>query len=164
MVEPRKLEHSLNKREVGGSSPSPATNKKFKRFELRWAEPIGRPECPYLKRWVLVINGYSIRIHHWLASDDLRHQHDHAWDYIAFIFRGFYLEHVDGDVLVRKPGSITHYKAEHSHMVEINPSVGCWSLLITGRPRRDWGFYVPGREKLMRPLRYFSRYGHHECE
>lgn len=165
-MEPGMLEHSLYKREGGGSSPSPATN--FKKFGIRWAEPVGLPECPYLTRWVLTLAGYSIRLHWWRASDDQRHPHDHTWDYMAVILWGRYRETTVTTAGfkfdLRTVGSITRYKAEHRHMVQILPGESCLSLLFTGKPRRQWGFYVLGRDKLMRPLRYFNRYGHHPCD
>lgn len=155
-------ERSLYKAEAGGSIPSPATNLKFKLFSLRWREPLGLPQCPYIVRWVLTVFGYSLRLHHWLGSDDLRHMHDHAWWYVSIILKGSYFERTSKTVTLRRVGSVAFYRAEHQHIVEENG--GCWSLLITGRSVRQWGFYVPGRAKLLRPLRYFSRYGHQPCE
>lgn len=37
---------------------------------IAWAEPLGRPECPYARRWVLNLGVFAIRIHHWIKSDD----------------------------------------------------------------------------------------------
>lgn len=153
-----------DKPEGGGSIPSPATIKKFQQFGIRWNEEIGKEECPYLYRWVVTLFGYSIRLHHWLASDDQRYSHDHPWNYCAFILAGRYLERSEGKLFVKSRGCFTRYLAEHRHTVVILEGETCWSLLFTGRQKKDWGFYIPGRNKLLRPLRYFSRYGHHPCE
>jgi len=51
-------------------------------------ERLGRPECPYLHRWTLILFGYSIRLHHWIKSDDRRFFHDHACDFISIILWG----------------------------------------------------------------------------
>ena len=59
-------------------------------FQIRWKEPMGLPECPYLYRWTLILFGYTIRIHHWLRSDDNRHFHDHSCDLISIILKGHY--------------------------------------------------------------------------
>lgn len=155
-------ERQLDKLEVDGSIPSPATNSKFKQFGLRWREPLGLPQCPYVMRWVLTLFGYSIRLHHWLGGDDPRHMHDHAWWYVSVLLWGSYFERTPEGCKLRRTGSVAFYPAEHRHTVLGNG--GCWSLLITGKPVRQWGFYVPGRAKLLRPLRYFSRYGHHGCD
>lgn len=144
--------------------------KPFTDFELRWAEPVGLPECPYLKRWVLTLFGYSIRLHHWLASDDQRHYHDHPWDFWVWIIGGWgYWESVsypDGkrSVFVREVGDFTFYPAEHRHKVCLRPGTDSWSLVFSKRNRRKHGFWIEGRDTLLRPLRYFSRYGHHPCD
>lgn len=150
------------KAENGGSTPSPAT-KSFRPFEVRWAEPLGRPECPYVYRWVLTLAGYSIRLHHWIGSDDQRHFHDHAWDFVSIILKGSYIESTPTGRWHRRAGSVRIYRAEHRHKVLL---VGrsCWTLVLSARHRRHFGFYVPGRDRLLRPLRYFSRYGHHPCK
>ena len=59
-------------------------------FQIRWKEALGKPECPYLYRWTLIIFGFSIRLHHWLRSDDNRYFHDHACDLISIILKGWY--------------------------------------------------------------------------
>lgn len=150
--------------------------KYFKMFEIRWAEPVGLPECPYLYRWVLTLFGYSLRLHHWIGSDDHRHFHDHPWDFWVWIIGGWgYTEticHPDDDtveVVVRQVGDVTFYKAEHRHKVGLYPatdnsSLDNWSLVFSKRSRRKHGFWIEGRDKIMRPLRYFSRFGHHPCE
>lgn len=135
----------------------------FRRFEIRWAEPVGLLGCPYLRRWVITAFGRSVRLHHWLASDDQRNLHDHPWDYAVLILKGGYCERTPLGVTYKGAGSLTRYPAEHRHTVIVTRP-GAWSLLVTGPVRRHWGFYVKGRERLMRPLRYFSRYGHHPCE
>src|SRR4051812_20885395 len=65
---------------------------KVKSFQIRWNEPLGKPECPYLKRWVFVFFGYSIRIHHWIRSDDKRFFHDHPWGFLTIVLKGSYID------------------------------------------------------------------------
>lgn len=154
-------EHRHDMAEVVGSSPIQRDHIPFQQFELRWNEPVGLPECPYLRRWVLTLFGYSLRLHHWTASDDQRHLHDHPWWMLVLILRGGYTDISETQQDVLSAGSIRFRNATHRHTVKV--SHGCWSLLLTGRHSRNWGFYVPGRSALLRPLRYFSRYGHHPC-
>lgn len=114
----------------------------FKRFSIVWGQPVGR-------------------------SDDQRFPHDHVWDYWSFVLWGSYLEvtyypeYTCGFPDLRQRGDFKRYKAEHRHTVAAK---NCWTLLYTGKPRRKWGFWVTGRNRLLRPLRYFSRYGHHQCD
>ena len=64
--------------------------RKFKKFQIRWKEKLGNPECPYLYRWTFLFFGYSIRIHHWIKSDDRRFFHDHSGDLISIVVKGTY--------------------------------------------------------------------------
>jgi len=138
---------------------------KTKNIQLRWNEPLGEKSCPYAYRWVLILFGFSIRIHHFLRSDDKRYLHDHAWWFVTLVLSGSYTdvsESKDG-VIVKEQltrGCIRYRPALHKHYVDVEKG-GCWTILITGRPLRNWGFWIKG--KMMRPLRYFSRYGHPPC-
>jgi len=134
----------------------------FNLFGIIWHNPIGLPECPYMIRWVILFFGYSIRLHHWVASDDQRNFHDHPWWMITLMLKGRYVDITSEKHDILTSGSIRFRKASHKHTVKVDPP-GCWTLLITGRSVNNWGFYVPGRERRLRPLRYFSRYGHHPC-
>ena len=59
-------------------------------FQLRLNEKLGNPECPYLYRWTLLIFGYSLRLHHWIKSDDNRYFHDHSCNLISIVLKGYY--------------------------------------------------------------------------
>jgi hypothetical protein len=61
-----------------------------KLFQIRWKEPMGLPESPYLYRWTLVFFGLSIRLHHWIKSDDNRYFHDHSCNLISIVLKGYY--------------------------------------------------------------------------
>ena len=139
-------------------------------FQIRWAEPLGKTECPYLKRWVLIFFGYSIRLHHWIRSDDKRFMHCHPWDFTTYVVKGKYydvssaktksgLEYHLVDTV--KAGERRHRKAEHKHYVDV-PLEGAWTILFCGRPKRKWGFWITATQ-FFRPLRYFSKYGHPPC-
>lgn len=161
---------------------------KTNNFQVRWNEPLGKPECPYAYRWVFIFFGYSIRLHKWIRSDDSRYMHNHSWWFVTLVLKGSYIdvsektfvkEHLDltyksnGDRNTHiykdkkevkdhlKRWSIRYRSAYHTHYVSI-PKGGCWTLLITGRPKNKWGFWINNR--FMRPLRFFSRYGHPACD
>jgi hypothetical protein len=144
--------------------------RKFRPIQLRWKEALGLPECPYLYRWTLIIFGFSIRIHHWLRSDDNRYFHDHACDLISIILKGWYYncvpsrlpdgtEDLDTAHGIKRVGRAWHpwrAKATDKHYLSI-PEGGAWTLLLQGRPYHKWGFYVNGHK--WRPLRYFHKFG-----
>ena len=134
---------------------------KFRPLQFRF-ERIGLPECPYVERWTLILFDYSIRIHHWIRSDDDRHYHDHACDFVSIVLRGSYTNCTpDGDFPVRA-GSVWKSTATKRHYLRV-PRGGAWTLLLCGRPYHKWGFYVPrktdGVIRKVRPLDYFHKYG-----
>lgn len=142
------------------------------RFQIRWNEAMGNKDCPYLYRWTFIFFGYTLRIHHWLRSDDNRHFHDHACTLISMIIKGWYYNVVPLDpnnpdvsqcrkIKARafRPWKSTAYA---KHYLEI-PKGGAWTILLCGRPYHKWGFYVrnkkTGEYVKWRPLRYFSKFG-----
>lgn len=145
-----------------------------KYFQFRWKEPMGLKNDPYLYRWTLILFGYTIRLHHWLRSDDNRYFHDHSCDLISIILKGHYYNVTpasENDLDTRN--GIRHYarawkpwraKATDKHYLEI-PEGGAWTLLLQGRPYHKWGFYVNNNPKKpdyyhkWRPLRYFHKFG-----
>jgi|TARA_R110000782_G_scaffold21299_1_gene57305 hypothetical protein len=134
--------------------------KQFKSIQFRWNEPLGVPECPYAYRWVFIFFGYSIRIHNFLRSDDKRYFHDHAWWFLTLVLKGSYTDVSPNGDDVMKQGSIRYRQAKHPHYVKVSEG-GCWTILITGKPNRNWGFWVDGKFK--RPLKYFHKFGHPPC-
>lgn len=134
---------------------------KMKEWQVRWNEPIGPSECPYLYRWVLLTPYFSIRLHHFIRSDDKRYFHDHAWDFYTFILKGCYWD-VSKDMRTeRKHLHLYKVKAEHAHYVDI-PYGGCWTIVLSKKPKRKWGFWVD--DKFKRPLKYFHKFGHPPCD
>lgn len=128
---------------------------------LTWGEKLGNPECPYIKRWVIDFWFFSIRLHHWLSSDDQRNFHDHPWWYLSLVLKGGYTDRNPEDSIRRTPGSINFFPATHQHTVLVDKG-GCWTLLITGREKRTWGFWVGKRFR--KRNKYFFEHGHHPCE
>ena len=135
-------------------------------LQLRWKEPLGLPYYPYLYRWTLILFGFTIRVHHWLSSDDNRYFHDHSCDLISMILKGWYYNVVPVDdanpdvhnsrMIRAKAFRPWFAKATKKHYLLIPPE-GAWTLLLQGRPYHKWGFYVNGHK--WRPLRYFSKFG-----
>jgi hypothetical protein len=134
--------------------------KEYKLFQIRWKEPLGKPECPYMYRWVFNFGLCAIRIHHWVRSDDKRYMHNHPWWFFTFVLKGSYI-----DVSPKGEDKLTRFSlrfrfAEHQHYVKVPPE-GAWTILWTGPPEQNWGFWV--NNKFKRPLKYFHKYGHPPC-
>ena len=137
-------------------APRPCRFIKFRLFQIRWKEALGRQEYPYLYRWTLLFLGYSIRLHHWIKSDDKRYFHDHSCNLISMILKGKYLNVTPEGSFLAQPFKPRYMNAFQRHYLIVPPK-GAWTLILCGRPYRKWGFYVNGCK--WRPLRYFHKFG-----
>lgn len=135
----------------------PPVRRRFKPFQIRWKEALGEPGNPYLYRWTFLFFNFSIRIHHWIRSDDKRFFHDHSCDLISVIIKGRYTNVTPKGRFPVKAGSVWYAKADDRHYLDI-PKEGAWTILLCSRPYRKWGFWVKP-DKMMRPLAYFHKYG-----
>jgi hypothetical protein len=138
------------------STGSSNTKSFGKIFQIRWAERLGYSECPYLIRWTLVLFGFSIRLHHWIKSDDRRFFHDHSCDLLSVIIRGHYKNVTPNGTFEATTWKPRRMKATDLHYLDI-PKEGAWTVIFCGRPYHKWGFYVNGHK--WRPLRYFHKFG-----
>lgn len=103
---------------------------------------------PYMRRYYPLgpgtdtINGTTVRIHQFLASDPGRDLHDHPWDFTTTILAGTYLEHHTTGTRELHPGDTTTHAAEDAHRVELIHGP-VWTLFTHGPARRRWGFHTP---------------------
>lgn len=146
-------ERLQNMEEAGGSNPSLRTIFKHDR--------LGPGEKTYLERWVLDLGFFTIRLHRWLHSDDLRNPHDHPWWFVTLCLWGRYTDLGSTGIDRVQPGSIRFRKATHRHSVYVE-SKPCWTLVLTGPEQRQWGFWVDGRFR--KRNKYFFEWGHHDPE
>lgn len=162
--------------------------KPFKKFQIRWGEKLGNPLCPYLKRWTFIFFGYSIRIHHWLKSDDKRYFHDHSSNLISIVLKGKYRnvkpidETKNPSDYVEVNGTLTSnicpFSVEgifNSFRNFFNMKYSIWKSKATDKHYLDipkegaWTLLLEGKPyhkwgfyvngKKMRPLNYFHKYG-----
>ena len=59
------------------------------------------------------------------------------------------LEITDAGSIPRRLGSLAVRRAEHRHRIQLltnpdNAERGCWTLVVTGPHRRQWGFWCSG--------------------
>ena len=119
---------------------------------------IGGEDDPYMLRWFVIPRNkiFNIYVHKFLRDDDPRALHDHPWWFISLILKGGYYEVVPDPVVpkaeivyTRQAGSLAFRKATHKHRVVMLRSqqgyemLPCWTLVITGRKVRSWGFWCP---------------------
>lgn len=129
-----------------------------------WNQKLGKPECPYMRRWVFDFKLFSIRLHRWYFGDDPRHLHDHPWWFWTFILWGSYTDVIKEHKRKLNTWTLHYRPALHTHTVETK---GCWTLLLCGPEKRIWGFWIKhksGNPYWVKATRYFRKKGHHPCQ
>ncbi len=108
---------------------------------------IGGEKNPYIRRWYVISTPlFRIYLHNMLRDDDDRALHDHPWNNISIILKGGFVEHTPRGSYSRIPLSVTFRKATAAHRLELRHHAGVrssWSLFLTGRYQRKWGFHCP---------------------
>lgn len=108
-----------------------------------------RDGAPYLRRWYVIPRNrfLNVYLHQFVTSDDDRAPHDHPWPFVSLILKGGYNEVTPQCTKRRHAGSIAFRPAKWRHRVELLPDVAyeteapCWTLIVTGRRTRAWGFW-----------------------
>ena len=113
-------------------------------INLKWRaadEVIGED---YLSRWFLLRQPgkRNVYIHKYLGSDDDRALHDHPWRSWSILFWGRLEEHTPEGVKRVWPLIPKYRSAHYTHRVVLKSKVA-FTLFMTGRKRREWGFHCP---------------------
>lgn len=121
-------------------------------------------EMLYLRRWYIFrCKRFSIRLHHICLPDVDRWPHDHPWPFLAIILRGGYTETWSraGNPWPTDRKRVrrfnTHRATDLHRITKFDRPSGAWTLFLTGREGRRWGFqtdegWVHWREALDRGL------------
>lgn len=146
------------------------TNREWLRRLLsgRPHQVIGGPDRPYMLRWYVIPRNplINVYVHKFCRSDDDRALHDHPWWFVSLILKGGYTEVTEagrtprsglwGGRYWRWDRQIAFRPATFRHRVELWPVVEhgdpflarrdrrelpCWTLIVTGRRLRTWGFW-----------------------
>jgi hypothetical protein len=116
---------------------------------------IGTKADPYLYRWYVIPRNpwLNIYLHKFLRDDEDRALHDHPWWFVSLILKGGYFEVTPTGTIERGWLSLGFRPALWRHRVVLpraygdNHAVGrmvpAWTLVITGRKVREWGFWCP---------------------
>lgn len=132
-----------------------------RKWDAKWAEPLYCEVGVYVYRWRVETPWFSLRLHHWLHSDDDRNQHDHPWAFVTFILKGSYTD-IGAEVEQRcTPGHFYYRPALHKHWVRLDAK-DCWTFVVTGPRVHSWGFWVQSR--FVRSYEYFRKWGSHVCD
>lgn len=99
----------------------------------------------YLRRWkVRLPFGWRLMLHHIRRPDGDRCQHDHPWGFWTLILWGGYHESVGAENIPHqaRPGRIYWRPAEFRHRIDTLPRGSAWTLVLTRREVRSWGFWT----------------------
>lgn len=105
----------------------------------------------YLLRWYVIPRNpwLNVYLHKFLHDDEDRALHDHPWWFVSVMLKGKYSEETQHGWRYRVAPSVAFRSATHAHRVVLprtiytNTIIPCWTLVITGRVVRDWGFHCP---------------------
>lgn len=146
---------------------TPTRGRLFRRLRLRRAD--GRV---YLDRWAVGHDRVGmVMLHRMTAPDPGLDLHDHPWRFRSLILWGGYVEErcstrlatryavaaavIDGNAppgadpvprgpqYPRRPGAFTPLGLDECHRIVELLRPTCWTLVIRGPRRREWGFYLP---------------------
>jgi len=156
------VEHQDYSLEVPVFDSGGADQRLHRKWEVRLAEDHLCETGVYLRRWRIETPWFSVRLHHWLHSDDNRSPHDHPWNFITFVLRGSYIDEGRWERQRVKAGRAYYRPASHAHWVHLDQGE-VWTLVLTGPKIKRWGFWITPT-KWIRSFKYFYRFGNHPCD
>lgn len=95
-------------------------NEKFTRFTLI--------KTPWFRVFL-----HRLNAPHWHPQ-----AHDHPWDFVTILLWKGYYEKTPEGTFFRRPGTVLYRAAEFAHNVITDGTA--WSIVVTGRKKRDWKF------------------------
>lgn len=122
----------------------------FRKFEI---PDLDSPLETYLTRYILVRTPwFAIYVLRMDGPDSRKVLHDHPWNFFSLILRGGYTEYVGNHewnigpdpVIVHERHRVdwwTYKRAEDSHYIDLLHADPTWTLVFTGRRRRNWGYW-----------------------
>lgn len=97
---------------------------------------------PYLDRlYIFRCKWFSLRFHKILMSDLDRDLHCHPWNWVTFMVKGAYIEETQKGKRRIRAGMLNGHKATTPHKLTLLTDE-VWTIFITGREKRDWGFHT----------------------
>jgi hypothetical protein len=148
----------------------------FKGFDLlgrRWGVDISTVYVGkerYLDRWILYVNGYTLRLHRFWRGDDDRASHTHPWWFVTFPLAMYHERVYDHGAFLAdrwvepwrphfRPANFEHYVLRGVDMSRNGTTCWrtrpFWTIVLTGPKRDTWGFY-PFAESSREPRQSIS--------
>ena len=102
----------------------------------------------HFRRWqILKTSWFSIYFHGIYRKDDDKHLHDHPWNYISIILKGSFFEvyqHEGGEQTIKCLNAISFIKRKATtfHKIYTLNTPAVYTLFITGKEHKEWGYLV----------------------
>lgn len=98
----------------------------------------------YLLRWFVIPKNryFNIYLHCFLGSDEDRALHDHPWHSLSILLKGRIQEHLPDKIRPIARFVPQFRAATCAHRIELLQGPA-WTIFISGRKRREWGFHCP---------------------
>lgn len=114
---------------------------------MSWRPWRGVPKGPLTRFFLVNTRWLGVYLHRLDRPDADRECHDHPWSFVSVVLRGGYLEERrrrGGGWRAREwrgRFSVAARQYSDAHRIAgIAP--GTWTLILRGRDRRTWGFYI----------------------
>ncbi len=126
-------------------------------MNMRAVRPFGVAPKPheaicgeYLHRYYLLPKNrfLNVYLHRFQEPDPGRDLHDHPWWSLSVVLKGRYVEQyaeARGEVRTRTLGGLRRFALRRPttrHTITRVAPGGCWTIFVTGRKRREWGFHT----------------------
>ena len=117
----------------------------------------------YLTRYRLIRTPwFGIYLHRFDGPDPRATLHDHPWTFRAFVLRGGYIERrldpvnltVDENHVIKWYNKI---RASDAHSIRKLLRVPTWTLMVTGKDVRQWGYLEPVKQDVAASLNIIGR-------
>ena len=94
-------------------------------------------------RWRLARVGWlRIYLHHFVTDDWLGDMHDHVARRISIGLFGKYREETPGGACIYRAPWVRSFPASHIHRITMVDHGSCWTIMISLKPVRTWGFWT----------------------
>lgn len=120
-------------------------------MSVRWAfmetfrvPSFDEPDIDYLRRLrIIQTPWFAVYLHRIGTPDSRPTLHDHPWNFVAFVLRGGYVERRGYDGIDHRIRRVNLKRAEDLHWIDALKRTPTWTLVLTGRRRREWGYVDP---------------------
>lgn len=101
----------------------------------------------HFRRWRIISTPwFTINLHGIYKADEDLHLHNHPWNFISLVLKGWYVEELESCKLnLRSPFSIAMRKKERFHKIETLITKSVYTLNFMWGKENKWGYEVDGK-------------------